>query len=162
MKLVRLLTLTLGFLLLMSPAPSFQLGACYSTTNIAQETECSACCANEPTVDVATDGSGSGAMDFGSATVNCGGEASPGSCYPSNGNDACPTNGSYQTWITNVSCGGGGGSSCSRDSDCATPYVCEGDGTCGICADNYQACSSDGDCCSANCTVFNICGLPRW
>lgn len=163
MKLIRLLILAAGVVLALQPAPAFQLGACYATMNTTPDTICANCCANGDTpIRVTTDGSGTGNMDFGTATVDCGGESSPGSCYPNDGSTYCPSNASYQNTITNVSCGGGGGSSCSHDSDCVTPYVCTGGGTCGICTTQYNACSSDGDCCSANCTVFDICGPPRF
>jgi hypothetical protein len=162
MKLVRMLILAAGLILLIRPTPAFQLGACYSQMNTTPDTACSACCKNGDTpITVTTDGSGTGNLDFGYSSVDCGGEASPGSCYPSDGNSACPSNASYQTTITNPSCGGASGSSCHQDSDCEWPFICGSDGTCRTCAGGGQFCTFDLDCCSGSC-YLGQCTWPQY
>lgn len=152
MKLLRILVLFAGVALLMRPAPAFQPGACYANMNSFPDTECGACCMNaDQGIMVTSDGYGTGNQDFSSCSVNCGGESSPGSCYPQSGSDACPSAAGYQCSQTNPSCGGMGGDDCASNNDCQPPYVCGSGGVCVICTSSGRACSSNADCCSGTC-----------
>jgi len=146
MKLLRILTLAISFMLLMQPARvrAYQYQGCYASINTVSETERSACCNNYVVEDVGTDGSGSGSQGFGYGSYDCGGSSPPGNC------NGCGT-GTYVAAVDNPSCCSGFGGPCGGDGDCCGNLVCGSGGICLTCIGTGGNCGGDGDCCSGDC-----------